>query len=314
MLSFDRDAVAEALPYERLIEALDAAFAVEFGAPPRAHHTIPMADQSDATLLLMPAWQAGHGLGVKIATVFPDNARHGMPSVNASYLLLDPVRGVPRAILDGTELTLRRTAAASALASRYLSRADAATLLMVGTGKLAPHLIAAHRSVRPLTTICIWGRRPEAARAVAESLPELDVRVVDDLEAAVRAADIVSCATLSRDPLVHGEWLHAGQHVDLVGAYTPEMREADMSALQKSEVYVDTFAGAEREAGEIVQAIAVAVLGRNDIRADLRALCCGAHPGRTSAESITLFKSVGCSLEDLAAAMLVWERRETDTA
>lgn len=308
MPSFDRRAVAEALPYGALIDALDDAFRSDAEMPPRTHHTITLPDRADATLLMMPAWQAGRSLGVKIATVFPDNARHGVPSVNATYLLLDPERGVPLATLDGAELTLRRTAAASALASRYLSREDARTLLMVGTGKLAPHLVGAHASVRSLERVLVWGRRRSAAEALADAVTAVDVEPVDELEAAVSRADIVSCATLSREPLVRGEWLAAGQHLDLVGAFTPAMREADGQALCLADVFVDTYDGALGEAGEIVQSIANGDLARADIRADLGELCRGERRGRTCRDAITLFKSVGCSLEDLVAATLVWRQ------
>jgi len=310
MLTLDRSAVAAALPRGALVDALDSAFRDAAGTPPRTHHSIPLPEQADATLLLMPAWQSGRGLGVKVATVFPDNAARGLPSVNASYLLLDPHSGTPLAVLDGAELTLRRTAAASALASRYLSRDDARTLLMVGTGKLAPHLVAAHASVRPLDRILVWGRRAEAARAVAAALPELDIAidVVDDLRGAVAHADIISCATLAVQPLVHGAWLGPGQHLDLVGAFRPDMREADNDAVAAADVYVDTYEGALGEAGEIVQSIADGYLARAGICADLHELCSGRRPGRRDPDALTLFKSVGCSLEDLAAAMLVWTR------
>lgn len=311
MLILDRDAVAAVLAYGELADALAEAFASDFAMPVRGHHRVPVPGAADGTLLIMPAWQAGRSLGIKIATVFPDNARAGMPSVNASYLLLEAVSGRPLAILDGTELTLRRTAAASALASRYLSREDAATLLMVGTGSLAPHLVAAHATVRPLARILVWGRDAAKARALAERLdvPGADIVAAPSLEAAVADADIVSCATLAKDPLVAGAWLRPGQHLDLVGAFTPRMREADDDALRVSRVYVDTRSGALEEAGEIVQGIRAGVIGAGDIAGELSELARGAVPGRRSRQDITLFKSTGCALEDLVAATLVYERQ-----
>jgi len=307
---FDDQAVADGLPYDALIDALDAAFCSDGQMPPRTHHVVEVPGRPDATLLLMPAWQPGLALGVKIATVFPDNAERGIASVNATYLLLDAESGLPLATLDGAELTLRRTAAASALASRYLSRDDSATLLMIGTGNLAPHLVAAHATVRPIRRVLVWGRRPEAARALADgiNLPGVTTECVADIGEAMARADVVSAATLSHDPLIPGEKLRAGQHIDLVGAFTPAMREADDKALTTADVYVDTVDGVLAEAGEIVQALASGALLRTDIRADLGQLCRGEHPGRQSADAITLFKSVGCSLEDLAAARLVRDR------
>ena len=306
MLNLDSRAVADALPYERLIDALEAAFRGESRAPGRTHHEVEVPGEPSGTLLLMPAWQPGHSLGVKIATIFPDNANKGLPSVNATYLLLDAATGQPKAILDGAELTARRTAAASALASRHLSRTDAVTLLVVGTGRLAPHLVSAHATVRDIREVLVWGRRVEAAAAVCERFPDADFRIatVRDLDAAVARADIVSCATLSARPLVKGEWLVPGQHLDLVGAYRPDMSEADGAAVSRSRIYVDTRAGALSEAGEIVQALAAGIIVEDDIAGDLRELAKGTCRGRQSQEEITLFKSVGAALEDLAAAEL----------
>ncbi len=246
-------------------------------------------------------------LGIKIATVFPGNAAKGMSAVYASYFLMDAGTGEPIAIMDGTGLTLRRTAAASALASTYLSRSDSSSLLMVGTGRLAPHLIAAHASARPIDTVIIWGRREEAAIALKSKLSEAPYQVVvmTDLEVAVDRADIISCATLTREPLVEGDWLQEGQHLDLVGAFKPDMRETDSIAVSRANVFVDTVAGALSEAGDIRQAIEERAIKRTDIKNDLEKLARGRCQGRTSDESITLFKSVGTALEDLAAAELV---------
>ena len=228
-----------------LIDRLDQLFRSGCEMPPRHHHTIASPagpGSADATLLLMPAWtRAPSGrLGVKVVTVFPDNGRRSLPSIYGQYLLLDGETGASLALLDGTMLTKRRTACASGLASRYLSRIDSARLLMIGTGALAPHLIRVHAKVRPIREVAIWGRRPEEAQRLAHqlssSLPTtvgrtVTVRAVADRQQAVRAADIVSCATLSRAPLVEGAWLREGQHIDLVGAYTPEMRESDDDAV-----------------------------------------------------------------------------------
>ncbi len=307
MRVFDADSVARSLPYDQLIEAIEEAFKIGATVPQRSHYPIAIPNATSGSLLLMPAWASGGSLGVKIVTVFPDNELHGLAAVRASYVLMDANTGVPRAVLDGTELTLRRTACASALASRYLSRPDSHTLLMVGTGKLAPHMILAHAMVRPISRLLLWGRRADAARALADEMRDAiaDVAAIDKLEDAVRQADIISCATLAREPLLHGEWLQAGQHVDLVGSFTPEMREADTETVLRAELFVDTHAGAITEAGEIVQAIRAGKLAATDIRADLAALVRGTHAGRTSPEAITLFKSVGTALEDLAAAKLV---------
>lgn len=309
MRTIGAEEVHRRLDYPRLIDALRTLFRDGCAAPVRHHHTIEQAGAPDATLLLMPAWQAGGHLGVKIATVYPGNSTRHLPAVMASYLLMDGATGEPRALIDGTALTARRTAAASALAATWLAREDAETMVMVGTGALAPQLIQAHAAVRPLRTVAVWGRRPERARAVAAalSLPGVTVEATEDLEGAVRTADLVSCATLATEPLVHGAWLKPGAHLDLVGAFTPAMRESDDEAVTRARLFVDTRAGALTEGGDLVQPLADGVIAESDVAGDLHDLARGVVSGRRTAEEITLFKSVGAALEDLAAAIAIWD-------
>lgn len=301
--------IERVLTFPALVEALREAFRAEIKVPLRHHHSIPQPG-ANAMILLMPAWTAGEGsfLGCKVVTVFPDNGKLSKPAVLGSYLLMSGNTGEPLAVMDGTVLTRWRTAAASALASSYLSREDAAHLVMVGAGALAPYLVRAHASVRPIRRVTLWNRtRGHAVQAAfALAVGGLEVEVADDLEAAVRDADIVSCATLSATPLVRGKWLKKGCHVDLVGGFTPKMREADDEAIKRARVYVDTRAGAMKEAGDIVQPVKKGVLKKNGVRGDLLELCRGKAKGRTKAAEITLFKSVGTAIEDLAAAILVW--------
>jgi ornithine cyclodeaminase len=261
----------------------------------------------------MPAWtapgaSAGDYLGVKIVNVFPGNAARGLPAVSGLYVLQSGVTGQPLATMDGTRLTLWRTAAASALAARHLARNDAKRLLVVGAGAMAPFLARAHASQRAIETIAVWNHRPEGARRLAESLNVHGLRAhaVEHLQEAVREADIVSCATLSPAPLIAGAWLRPGQHLDLVGAFNLHMREADDAALKRSRVFVDTAAALE-EGGDVALALKSGALTRADVVADLAALVRGV-PGRGADEEITLFKSVGAAIEDLAAAMLVWRK------
>jgi ornithine cyclodeaminase len=220
---------------------------------------------------------------------------------------MEGATGVPLATLDGTRLTLWRTAAASALAARHLAREDASLMTMVGAGALAPFLIRAHLSQRPIRRVKLWNHRPEKAAALAAELSPagLPVEAATDLEAAVREADLVSCATLSTAPLVKGEWLGAGVHVDLVGAFNLAMREVDDEAMRRASVYIDTKA-AMHEGGDVALALRSGALAEADIRGDLFALCRGEAPGRTKTDEITLFKSVGSAIEDLAAATAVW--------
>lgn len=306
--------VAGALDYGELIERLRGMFRQGCAAPVRHHHTVPdlsFPDARDATLLLMPAWQAGKSIGIKMVTVFPENATRSLPTIMGAYLLLDGRTGALQALIDGPSLTVKRTAAASALAAAYLARNDASRLLMVGTGTLAPELILAHCQVRPIKEVLVWGRNPEKAERLAKrlQLPRgISIRATDDLPGAVAGADIVSAATLARDPIVLGEWLEPGVHLDLVGGFTPQMREVDDEAIRRARVFVDTRDGACKEAGDIVQPLASGVLREDDITGDLFDLTRGDRAGRRFYDQITLFKSVGTALEDLAAAKLAVER------
>ena len=302
--------VEAALDWDSLIERLRRAVSRGAAVPGRHHHEIANPGGPAGTLLLMPAWQAGGHIGIKLVTIFPDNDSRGLPSVMGAYLLLDGKSGAPIALIDGPMLTVKRTAAASALASGYLSRPDCERLLMVGTGSLAPYLVMAHAAVRPICNVLIWGRSPDKAARLAKRLDRPDFRVAatEDLEAAVRGAHVVSCATLSAEPLVRGDWLQPGQHLDLVGAFRPDMRESDDAAIRRARVFVDTRAGALEEAGDIVQPIESGVLDPADIAGDLFELTRGERAGRRFYDQITLFKSVGTALEDLAAAELAAER------
>jgi len=316
---FSAEQVDAALDDLALIDRLDALFRQGCEMPTRHHHTIAQATGSgsaDATLLLMPAWTQGAAarIGVKVVTVYPDNGKRALPAIFGQYLLLDGHTGRPIALLDGTMLTKRRTACASGLASRYLSRPDSARLLMVGTGALAPHLIRVHAKVRPIREVMIWGRRPERAERLAAelaaSLPSslgrsIAVHAVTNRQEAVASADLISCATLSQTPLIEGKWLRDGQHIDLVGAYTRQMRESDDAVVRRARIFVDTRAGALKEGGDIAQPLVNHVITEKDVVADLYELSRGASKGRgDDAHVITLFKSVGAALEDLAAAEL----------
>ncbi len=308
---FSSAQVHAALDYTFLAESLRAAFRLGCSAPLRHVHEVTAEGDR---LLLMPAWRTGEDLGVKLVTVFPHNRARGVATVSALYVLLDGATGHPRALIDGEALTLRRTAAASALASTYLSRADSSTLLVIGTGTLAPHMAHAHCAMRPIGSLLLWGRNPERAQALAAQLRHegLPAEACEDLAAAQAQADIVSCATTAIEPLVRGSLLRPGTHVDLVGGFTPQMREGDDALIARAEIFVDTYVGALREAGDLVQPLASGALARERVRAELAELVTGAHPGRARADEITLFKSVGTALEDLCAACLVLERAKAE--
>lgn len=299
--------IEAALDYPRLVAALRAAFAAYDEPMPVRNAFEVGTPEAPGHLLTMPAWERGKAIGTKLVTVFPANAALGLGAVASLYVLFDGANGQPRAILEGDALTNRRTAAASALAASYLAREDARTLLLVGTGHVCAHLAEAHRAVRPIERILVWGRTPERAETLVARLREsgVEAEVVSDLSDAVGRADIVSCATTSTVPLVMGADVKPGTHVDLVGAFAPHMRESDDALVQMASVFVDTRAGALAEAGDLLQPIKAGHWSADRILADLHDLVTGKHPGRRTADEITLFKSVGAAIEDLAAARLV---------
>ena len=309
MKVYDRENVASSLQYGILIEALRKAFSSKITAPERVQHTIKNKNGSDATLLLMPAWKIGEHIGIKIVSVFPENTINNMNAVHANYFLVNANDGKPVAVMDGTELTLRRTACASALAADYLVNKNVDTLLMIGTGNLAPHMIKAHCVVRNYSRILIWGRNEEKAERLALSLNIKDKEILakNDLKEALNVADVISCATLTQKPLIMGDWIKPGQHLDLVGAFTPDMAEADSKAIAKSKVVVDTYEGALSESGELINALKEGRIKKEHILSDLRELVLEEKNIRKDSNDITLFKSVGTALEDLAAAELVIE-------
>jgi alanine dehydrogenase len=241
--------------------------------------------------------------------VFPSNRGTDVPTINGNYLLVDGTTGLPLAVLDGGELTARRTAAASVLAATLLARPESSRLVVVGAGRLAGNLARAYAELFALTDIVVWNHRHVGAERLAAELAEdgLPASATTDLASAVASADIVTAATLSSEPLVKGAWLQPGTHLDLVGAFTPAMREADDDAVRTAEVFVDTMAGALTEAGDIVQPIQRGVLSVDDIRGDLFALCAASSPPTREPDTITVFKSVGHALEDLVAAATVYE-------
>ncbi|MEF7614996.1 ornithine cyclodeaminase family protein [Aquincola sp. MAHUQ-54] len=307
MRTFDADATREALPFDRLIPALARLFAEGCEVPPRQVLEVPDPQGAEpATVLVMPAWVPGRCFGLKTITIAPGNRRRGLPGLHATYLLNDAATGVPLALIDGDELTARRTAAASALAASHLARLDARRLLVVGAGRVAALLAEAHRAVRPIAEVRVWARRPQAAAGLAAALAAqgMPAEPAADLSAAAHWADIVSCATLAAEPVIHGTWLRPGSHLDLIGSFTPRMREADDACFAGAGLWIDT-AEALQKSGELLGPMSRGVFGPGDVCGTLAQLCRGERPGRAGPAQRTVFKSVGTALEDLAAGMLV---------
>ncbi len=314
MRVFDAEATRDALPFERLIPALREMFAAGCEVPPRHVHRIDAlcGGEADAvTSLIMPAWQVGRAYGVKIVNVAPGNAARGLPALHASYVLHDAQTGEPLALIDGDQITMRRTAAASALAAASLAAPQAKTLLVVGAGRVARLLPEAYRVVRPsIEQVTVWARVPERAQALADEWRAngFDARPAADLQTAVGEADIISCATLATEPVVMGRWLRAGSHLDLIGSFTPAMREADDDCFRGARLYIDTDE-ALAKSGDLIGPLARGVIRAGDVAGTLATLARGESTGRAAPDERTVFKSVGTALEDLAAAMLVWDGR-----
>lgn len=279
--------------------------------PRRHHHDFPNPEvKVDSTLLLMPAWNPSKTAGVKIVTVSPENGQFNLPSIQGTYIYFDAIKGSIKAILEAKSLTVKRTAAASALASSFLSKENSNSILMIGTGALSINLIKAHASVRPIKKAFVWGRDFKKAQAVCKQLKNegFEAHSIHSIEDKISEVDIISCATLSKIPLVLGKHLKEGQHIDLVGAYKKDMREADDETISKASVFLDTFQGGLKESGDIVIPLQNGILKEEDIKADLFQLCSNQKRGRASSEEITVFKSVGHALEDLAAASYYYNK------
>lgn len=308
MVHHDAAATRAALPFDSLIPALRERFSGPCEVPQRHVHTLTSPGGARMTSLIMPAWLPGRYYGVKVINIAPGNAAKGLPGLHGSYLLFDGTTGVPLAVIDGSELTTRRTAAASALAASFLAREDASHLLVVGAGAVASLLPAAYRTVRELQKVSVWARRPEQAEMLAARWRSegFYARAVTDLESACGEADIVSCATLATEPVVHGAWLAPGSHLDLIGSFTPTMREADDACFANARVFVD-IEEALQKSGDLIGPLSRGVLRENEVRGTLTTLCRGVATARRSASDRTVFKSVGTALEDLAGAMLVHE-------
>ena len=311
MKYFNQELIKEALSYPELIEKLEGAFCNKYEVPPRLHYDYESGQgEEGSTLLLMPAWKNKKYIGLKIITVSPFNSEKNLATIQGIYVLMDAKDGQVIAQFDAKSLTNLRTAASSALASKFLSKKESKSMLMIGTGVLSPELIKAHCSVRPIQKVWIWGRDFNKAAKIAEDLllEGVEILPIENIQDQISNVDIISTATSSSKPLVFGAKLNLGQHPDLVGAFKPTWREADDKAIINSSVFVDTREGTLKESGELLIPIEKGLFSPDRIKADLFELCKKERGGRISDEEITSFISVGYALEDLAAAELVWEK------
>ena len=298
------------LDYPGLVEALRELFRRGVDKLERMGLSQPLPKGESNFWLILPAWQFGRNFGAKLVSVFPGNAAKGKESVLGIYALFDGETGEPLAVIDGAALTVRKTAANSALAASYLARKDAARLLMVGAGAMAPHLIQAHCAVRPIREVKIWNRNLDRARKIAAELKLEGVRIetASGLEAAARWADVISCATMATAPLVKGAWLKPGTHIDLVGSFRPDMREADDDCVRRARRhYIDTRLTTLEESGDIIDPVAAGLIDPQAL-IETGQLARGEKPGRIDEEEITFFKSGGGGHEDLGTAQYLLSR------
>lgn len=310
-IMLDHDNTSALLPFKELVEALRHAYAGDCNVPPRHHHSINVPNEPEATLLLMPSWKfegANNYLGLKIVNVYPGNSKYQIPGLTSSYLLFDGKTGRPLAVLDGNAITSRRTAALSVLGATYLARPESSKLLILGTGRVGSILPEAFCAFFPIKQIKIWDIDLKIARekAAGLQLEGVEVSVVENLEDEVRQADIITCATLSTEPLIRGKWINSGTHLDLLGAFTPKMRETDDEAVSSCRVYIDVPEASE-EGGDLVHAMRNGAFVMEDCQGTLSQLCKGEVAGRSGSEEKTMFKAVGSAISDLAAAAMVYQ-------
>ena len=309
----DGEQMGRVLSFPVLVAALEASHA----GPKMEIHDHLMGSE-EALYFVRSAAHRGHAFGSKLVTSFPRNLEEAttgesLPAVHAVYVLMDGRNGRPLAVLDGTALTSWKTAANSALGAKLLAPAEPTTLLVVGAGSLAAWLVRAHRSVRPsIREVLIWNRTTDRAQRLADQLrgEQIDAIAVNDLEGGVRRAQIVSCCTRSHVPLIQGRWLRASTHLDLVGGYTPETREADDEAARRARIFVDCRETAFDGVGDILRPIASGAIRAENVLGDLYDLIGGAVPGRLGPDDITLFKNAGGGHLDLMTAQAVLAQME----
>ena len=311
MLMLDADKILNSMSFTTLVDELATMHRDPIGLVDEMLMESRDTNDNVSHFFIRTGWQPEKALGAKVITVFPrNNQQREWPSIQAVYILFEGVNGTPIACLDGTALTWIKTATDSALGSRLLSRENIETMLMIGAGQMAPHLVSAHLAVRPsLKRVHIWNRTGDKAAALcaslAEKFPRIDFAPVSEIEAGAREADLVCSAIGCEAPIIHGAWLKPGAHVDLIGAYTPAMREADDECLRRGSLFVDARETTLHHIGELMIPLAKGVINEQDVLADLADLCQQRHAGRQSDTEITLFKNGGGGHLDLMCARIL---------
>ncbi|PCK32415.1 ornithine cyclodeaminase family protein [Pseudoalteromonas piscicida] len=310
MQIISRQAVADSLNYPQLIQALRYGFAQDAGTPMRQVFELDNSDSNHDAFAVLPAWNADV-IGVKAFTYFPNNNQHHKASLYSKIMLFGREFGEPLALVDGTEVTLWRTSAVSALAADYLAPKEAKHLVFFGSGNLASYMINAHLSVRKYSKVSIIARNAEKGRLLLEFMssqhPEVEfVLHYKPTESIIASADVISCATGSPSPLFNGHWLSAGTHIDCIGNHHKTYRECDTTTVANSRVFVDSRVNVLNEAGELLLPISEGKFSAEQVVAELSEMTKN-NLGRNNKDEVTLFKSVGTALSDLIGAKLVYD-------
>ena len=311
MLMLDANAMLNSLSFTTLVDELAVMHRQPIGMVDELLMEHKDADDQVNHFFIRSGWQPEKAMGAKVITIFPRNNRQREhPSIQAVYILFEAVNGTPIACLDGTALTWIKTATDSALGSQLLSRDNIETMLMIGAGEMAPHLVSAHCQIRPsLKRVFIWNRTAARAeklcRRLSEEIPGMVFTQVDEIEAYARQADLICSAIGTTEPAINGAWLKPGSHVDLIGAYTADMREADDECLRRGSLFVNARETTINHIGELMIPLAEGVITSDDVLADLSDLCRQRHRGRSSDDEITVYKNGGGGHLDLMIARIL---------
>jgi ornithine cyclodeaminase len=311
--------VERLLPMADCIEAMAGAFrAIADGTAVQPLRQVTHVPNGAGSLYSMPAYLPspdGGTLSVKLITLFHGNARVGLESHQGLIVLFSGEHGEPLALIEAASVTAIRTAAVSALATRYLSLPDSSVLAILGSGVQARSHLEAMRAVRPISHVRVWSRSPERARAFVRQTHDrfsVNIEAVSSAEAAVRGADIICTVSAAREPVLHSDWVSAGAHINAIGSSTPDAREIDSETVARAWVFVDSREAALTEAGDLLIPIEEGVIGPEHIKADLAELVAGRSPGREGGAEVTLFKSLGLAVEDAAAARRIYDQAIAD--
>lgn len=318
MKQISGDFIKNNITYHELIHELKTAFRDSvIQCPPKSAYNYKSTNaKKDNVFLSMPAWDNQANIGIKLITATPNNPQAGIPYINGLYILFDAENGLPLAFMDAKLITNIRTAATSVLASNYLAKENASSVLIIGNGNITPYYIEAYASKPSVDTIYVWGRDFEKSKKVTNAIRSIDnVKVIpiESFESVSKTVDIITCITTSHSPILQTKHVAKGQHFDLVGSYTEDMQEVSTDVVSTSSIYTDNLDITLEHAGEIVNAVKEGKIKLSDIKGDLKFLCADDTHKRISDEENTTFKCTGMAIEDLVMAQLIYKRYNDKT-